>query len=458
MKTHTLALHIFRRDLRLQDNTALIEALKLSEQVIPCFIFDKRQIECNDYKSDNAIQFMAHSLQELDAALKEKQSRLYFFYGTAEEVLAQLIATLPLQAVFVNRDYTPFSRVRDQKMETVCKHNRIAFYSYADALLQEPEQVTKKNDEPYTLFTPFFKTATRLPVQPPQKNRYANYYQASIPLEDKQTLQKLLQKTNPNLSVKGGRQEALKLLKKAEALTNYKKMRDFPALDGTTRLSAHHKFGTLSIRESYATALKTFGKQHQLITEFYWRDFFTHIAFHYPRVLGGAFHAKYDALPWRNNEKQFRLWCEGRTGFPLVDAGMRELNTTGFMHNRVRMVTASFLIKDLLIDWRWGEKYFAQKLVDYDPAVNNGNWQWAASTGCDAQPYFRIFNPWLQQQKFDPDCLYIKRWVPELARLTAKTIHALDKNPPPPITHYPSPLVNHSLESKKTKILYKKIS
>lgn len=457
-KSYQLALHIFRRDLRLQDNTALIEALRTSQAVIPCFIFDKRQIELNEYKSDNCIQFMANSLQELDAELRQKGGRLYTFYGIAEEVVAQLIAQNKIAAVFINRDYTPFSKARDHKLAELCQAQQIDFHCFGDALLNEPEEVLKSDNKPYTVFTHAFNKAQNLPVKAPRKNTYTNFYERQISLEDTKTLPRLLQKINPNLLVKGGRHEALALLKKVKKLVNYADTRDFPALSGTSHLSAHNKFGTLSMREVYAAIEQEFGRHHVLIKELYWRDFFTHITFFFPRVLGHSFHDKYDQIKWSTNEAKFRAWCEGRTGFPIVDAGMRELNSTGYMHNRVRMVTASFLTKDLHIDWRWGEKYFAQKLVDYDPAVNNGNWQWAASTGCDAQPYFRIFNPWLQQQKFDADCLYIKRWIPELSTIPNNTIHALYKNINQLMTNYPDPIIDHSIESQIAKLLYKHLA
>lgn len=454
-KPYQLALHIFRRDLRLQDNNALIEALAASTQVIPCFIFDKRQLEINDYKSDACIEFMANSLHELNAALQAKQTRLYCFYGTSENVVAELLKQLPIEAVYFNRDYTPFSKTRDGAIKKHCDKQNVDLHIYTDALLHEPEEVLKSNGEPYTIFTPFMHKAQQLPIAPPRKNSHSNYYQKEIAIEDKTTLIKLLQKRNPNLLVKGGREEGLALLKKINKLAQYADLRNIPSEQGTTHLSAHNKFGTISIREVYAAIKHYFGPSHMLINELHWRDFFTHITFHFPDVLGHAFQAKYAKIDWSKNEKHFRQWCQGTTGFPIVDAGMRELNTTGYMHNRVRMIVASFLTKDLHINWLWGEKYFAQKLVDYDPAVNNGNWQWSASTGCDAQPYFRIFNPWLQQQKFDPECLYIKKWIPELSKLAPKTIHQLDKNIIGLMTNYPQPMVNHAIESKKAVQMFK---
>ncbi len=454
-KPYQLALHIFRRDLRLQDNSALIEALASSERVIPCFIFDKRQIEANAYKSKHCIAFMATSLIDLEEQLERQQGKLYYFYGIAEEVVAQLLSKLPIDAVFLNRDYTPFSLTRDRQIAVACEQHKVAFHSYADALLHEPEQVHKADGLPYTIYTPFFKRASQLPVSPPRKTTANNFYQQAIPLADNTMVQRLAQHSHPNLAVKGGRQEAIALLKKMQHLTNYPHDRDYPALNATSHLSAHNKFGTVSIREVHKIITRAFGSKHTLLNEIYWRDFFTHIAWHFPNVFGEAFQPKYVDIPWQQNDAYFKRWCEGRTGFPIVDAGMRELNTTGYMHNRVRMIVASFLCKDLLIDWRLGEKYFAQQLVDYDPCVNNGNWQWAASTGCDAQPYFRIFNPWLQQQKFDADCLYIKRFIPELNALSPREIHQWYQHMPLMKTNYPQPIVDHGTQSSLAKALFK---
>lgn len=456
-KKYPLALHIFRRDLRLHDNTALHEALTLSEYVIPCFILDKRQIENNPFKSDHCIQFMKNSLYELDNELRTKKSKLFIFYGIAEDVVSQLITKLSVKAVFVNRDYTPFSLKRDDKINKICQQSNVGFHVYADALLHEPEEIQKPNHEPYTIFSYFLNKALEFPVQTIKKNSQENYYQKSISFEDKQALNKIVKNPNSNLAVKGGRTEAVSLLKKIKNLKDYEDTRNFPALDSTTLLSAHNKFGTLSIRELYYFIANQFTNKHVLITELHWRDFFTHIGFHFPHVFGGAFHKKFETIDWEFNKAKFHAWCQGETGFPIVDAGMRELNTTGFMHNRVRMIVGSFLTKDLHIDWRLGEKYFAEKLVDYDPAVNNGNWQWVASTGCDAQPYFRIFNPWLQQAKFDPDCIYIKRWVPELERVPTKILHNLYKDKQKIVLDYPKPIVNHAIESSRAKEMYKKV-
>lgn len=457
-KPYRLALHLFRRDLRLQDNSALLEALHLSDAVIPCFIFDTRQLGNNPYSGASCLQFMAASLSELNAELQKKHSQLFCFDGIAEEKLDELLHAHPIDAVFINRDYTPFSRTRDEKMAAVCKRRGIAFHVHADALLHEPEHCLKANHEPYTVFTPFFKRSALLPVSAPQPNKYSHYFKHELAGSSHATLQSLLKINNPNLLVKGGRKEALQLLKQVTRLRDYHDLRNIPSKHGNTHLSAHHKFGTISIRETYAAIIDAFSRHHTLINELYWRDFFTHIGFHFPHVFKGAFHQKYDALAWQPPGKAFELWCQGMTGFPIVDAGMRELNQTGYMHNRVRMITASFLTKDLHIDWRHGEQYFARQLVDYDPAVNNGNWQWAASTGCDAQPYFRIFNPWLQQKKYDPDCLYIKQYLPELASVNPADIHQLGSKPLGKIVAYPKPMVDHATESAAAKMLFKSLS
>lgn len=454
---YQLALHIFRRDLRLQDNSALIAALSSSKAVIPCFIFDPRQIGDHAYKSHAALPFMAASLAELQAELEQKQSRLTCFDGIAESVLDEILSKTRIDAVFINRDYTPFSRQRDENLAAVCKQHGVDFHLHADALLHEPESCLKANHQPYTVFTHFFRHAATIAVDPPRPNRHTNYYQSEMPASSQATLHQLLKWHHPGLIVKGGRHEALRLLKHIEQLGDYDNLRNLPALPGTTHLSAHHKFGTLSIRETYAAIVKAFGKHHTLITELYWRDFFTHIAYHFPHVFGNAFQEKYRRLSWHTNEKAFERWCLGQTGFPIVDAGMRELNQTGYMHNRVRMIVASFLTKDLHLDWRLGEQYFARQLIDYDPAVNNGNWQWAASTGCDAQPYFRIFNPWLQQKKFDPDCIYIKKFIPELQHLAPAEIHALSELTLMRPSDYPCPMVEHSVESAAAKKMFQSL-
>ena len=457
-KMYEKALFIFRRDLRLEDNKGLLFALKNSKQVVLCFIFTPEQIKNNRYRSDHCLQFMIESLEDLEKEILKKKGRLYLFKGTPEEITLECINKLHIDAVVVNRDYTPYSIRRDESIETVCKKSKVSFYSFDDALLNPPDQTVKKDGKPYAIFTPFYNNAIKLPVELPLENNYNNYFRDPIPFAVDNTIyNKILQERV--LVHSGGRAAGLKILEKLSDYSDYGSLRDFPALNATTHLSAHLKFTTCSPREVYFAMVKQLGSSSDLIRSLYWRDFFSSIAFYFPRVFGSAFNKQFDLLKWNNDKELFQSWCEGRTGFPLIDAGMRELNQTGFMHNRVRMVVASFLVKDLHIDWRWGELYFARKLIDYDPAVNNGNWQWAASTGCDAQPYFRVFNPWSQSLKFDPDCIYIKRWVPELNSLTPSAIHNwyLDKYQDEEFS-YPRPIVDHAKESKIAIESYKTIS
>jgi len=451
MADFRLSIHIFRRDLRLHDNTALLAALKQSEQVIPIFVFDERQLD-NPYRGNNSFEFMVNSLNDLDGELKEKGCQLYFFRGIAHEVVNQLLELTKAEAVFVNRDYTPFSRERDEQIGRVCAKREVKFFSYADALLTEPEQIHKNDGKPYAIYTPFMKRARLTHIPLPVENSYKNYFNNTLQLNRSIDIKikGICEPKNLNILLNGGRKEALNLLSGIGYLEKYDDERNLPAVKGTSLLSAHHKFGTVSIRETYHKIIEEFSAEHTLINELFWRDFFTHIAFHFPHIFGNSFNRKYTALEWENDEKKFEHWCNGQTGFPIVDAGMRELTTTGYMHNRVRMIVASFLVKDLHIDWRWGERFFANHLIDYDPAVNNGNWQWAASTGCDAQPYFRIFNPWSQQQRFDPECIYIKKWVPELKKVDARDIHQLFTSERINI-NYPIPMVDHSYESKIAK-------
>lgn len=453
-----IALFIHRRDLRIADNYALIAAHKSGMPVMPCFIFDPIQVgSSNEYRSKNAMLFMLNSLADLAEQTQKQDGRLYLFYGHAETVVKKLLKELDIGALFCNTDYTPFSKKRDAALQELCEKNNITFNTYHDALLNQPDAIMTGSGSPYSVFTPFYKRSAQEPVAEPHTLRSYHWYtKAAV---DSLTIHEAYKKilgayANEQLPVQGGRSEGMKILKRIDTHAHYLQNRDLCA-QPTTHLSAHLKFGTISVREAYHAIASSLGIHHALLRQLYWRDFWTYIAYHNPRVFGHAYHEKYDDLIWNKSKKDFELWCEGNTGFPIVDAGMRELNTTGFMHNRVRMIVASFLTKDLHINWQWGEQYFAQQLVDYDPAVNNGNWQWSASTGCDAQPYFRIFNPWLQQKKFDPACEYIKKWVPELQKYTAEQIHNHYKKP---LAHYPKPMVDHAIESAHAKQHYKKVA
>lgn len=444
------ALFIFRRDLRLEDNTGLLFALKEAKEVMAAFIFTPEQIEKNAYRSDSSLQFMIESLEELREDLKAKGGKLYLFWGSPEEIVKQCIAKCHVDLVVFNRDYTPYSLKRDRLIEAICKKEKVPCSSFDDALLHAPFEVLKADGKPYLIFTPYYRAACSLDVALPKANRSANYFTGEVSFAEKESfLEKILPERLQQ--PRGGRKAALELLKKD--VSHYVALRDIPALDATTHLSAHLKFTTSSPREVYAAWRKVPG----LVRSLHWRDFFTSIAYFFPRVFGESFRSEFDEISWADDRTRFRLWCEGKTGFPIVDAGMRELNATGFMHNRVRMIAASFLVKDLHIDWRWGEKYFAQHLIDYDPAVNNGNWQWVASTGCDSQPYFRIFNPWTQQKKFDPDCEYICRWIPELSALPPEIIHAWHLQKRGEKGLYPTPIIDHSIEAKKALKAYRRI-
>lgn len=456
-KNYSLGLFIFHRDLRLEDNMGLNKALEECAAVIPCFIFDPIQVSNrNEYKSDNAIQFMITSLKELAQHLKKKKGSLYLFHGDTKKIVKKLFKDVSINAVYSNHDYTPFSLKRDEAIKKLCIQHEIDYIQTSDALLTQPNEVVTTSGTPYQVFTPFFKKARRRKIPQPVTKKGPHFYTKKIPGSAKNsTYKKILKKENKDILVKGGRKEALNILKKLSDFKDYTKTRDYPAIP-TTHLSAHNKFGTVSIREVFHAIQDTLGSTHSLIQQLFWRDFFYHVAYNSPFVFGQAYHKKFNKLKWDTNKKAFKAWCEGKTGFPIVDAGMRQLNTIGWMHNRTRMIVGSFLTKDLHITWLWGEKYFAQNLVDYDPCVNNGNWQWTASTGCDAQPYFRIFNPWTQQKKFDPECIYIKEWIPELKNIDNKTIHSWYKSTEA-IKNYPKPIVDHDKERKIALQRYRKV-
>lgn len=457
MANYNKSLFIFHRDLRLHDNTGLIAACAQSKTVIPCFIFTPQQVsDENAYKSNNALQFMIESLEDLGDQLHKEDGRLYLFHGTSEKVVADLIKHEKIDAVFSNKDYTPFAQKRDKLIAHVCKEHDVAFHTFDDALMNAPGTILTGSGEPYKVFTPFWKASVQAPVGADVPLKHAHFYTQAVHNSEKTTIFKtIVPESNPDLAVNGGRTQALKIVKHLCGFVTYEQTRDTPAID-TTHLSAHLKFGTVSPRELYRHMKEALGRgaHSGLIRQLYWRDFWYHVAYFWPNVFGHAFQAEYDNMQWSKDKKTFAAWCEGRTGFPIVDAGMRQLNKTGFMHNRVRMIVASFLTKDLHISWRWGEQYFARTLVDYDPCVNNGNWQWSASTGCDPQPYFRIFNPWLQQKKFDPECRYIKKWVPELKNVPIAIIHGWEKTEYANTT-YPRPMLDHNTERNNALIAFK---
>ncbi|MBN1432296.1 MAG: deoxyribodipyrimidine photo-lyase [Methanomicrobiaceae archaeon] len=454
-KNFGLSVHLFTRDLRVDDNPALLAALESSESVITCFAAEKSLIRNSP---ENRLRFISESLKELAADIIERGGKLRYYSNGAVK-LAEELCRDGAEAIFCTRDYTPYSLKRDILLERACKKAGCRYISLPGSLLNEPEDVLRNDGGYYSVFTPYFRKASSIPVYEPSECTCRNFsgegfFEETGPqdLFYTDTASKI---NKPALMTpKGGRAEGKRLLKNTSRLKNYDNKRNIPAENGTTRLSAHLRFGTVSVREAYHTISKELSTDHGIIRQLYWRDFFTHIAFIHPQVFKNPFYSRFESLQWYDGDDLFELWCEGRTGFPFIDAGMREMNITGYMHNRVRMAAASFLVKDLHIDWRRGERYFASRLLDYDPSVNNGNWQWAASTGCDAQPYFRIFNPWLQQKRYDPECIYIKRWIPELADLAPEEIHSLNKRESETTGGYPPPVVDHKTEAMIAKKIY----
>lgn len=454
-KDFSLSAHIFTRDLRLDDNPALLSALAGSESVITCFAVEKSLVSGNPVICEGRLAFISESLGDLSSRIKKKGGKLSFF-GKGAANLAEKLCKNGVEAVYMTRDYTPYAVRREKLIEKICRDAGCSYFRIPGSLLNEPEVVRKGDGGSYKVFTPFYRNASLIPVPEPETCTFSNFSAGKFPGEiaAAHLFGKTATETIKAGRVKGGRSEGLKLAGEMGRLEDYENEREFPAKNGTSMLSAHLRFGTVSVREVYHKIRETLGPEHGLIRQLYWRDFFTHIAYLHPYVFRGPFQRRYGKLPWSGNKEFFERWCEGMTGFPFIDAGMREMNETGYMHNRVRMAAASFLVKDLHIDWMRGERYFASKLTDYDPSVNNGNWQWAASTGCDAQPYFRIFNPWLQQKKFDPDCVYIKRWISELSEMEPGEIHSLYKGKSNPPKGYPEPLVDHKTEAQAAKKIY----
>lgn len=397
----------FRRDLRLNDNAALYHALKSTFPVVPIFVFDKGILDNLDDKANRRVEFIHSALQEMQAHLSKLGSTLEVFYGNPADIFLQLLAKYNMVNVLTNHDYEPYAKERDAAIASLLSAHNITFTTFKDQVIFEKNEVLKDNGEPYTVFTPYSRK---------WKAKLNEFYLSSYPTSKyahnfyKQQLLEI-----PSLQSMGFQNINHPFPSKelqAELIKTYADTRDFPRLDkGTSRLGVHLRFGTLSVRELARTALEL---NETYLNEIIWREFYQTILWHFPHVGNGkTFKPEYENIEWRNNEEEFAKWCEGNTGYPIVDAGMRELNATGFMHNRVRMIVASFLTKHLLIDYRWGEAYFAQKLLDFELASNNGGWQWAAGSGVDAAPYFRIFNPTLQMQKFDKAFEYIKKWVPE---------------------------------------------
>jgi deoxyribodipyrimidine photo-lyase len=424
------AIFWFRRDLRIEDNAALYHALKSDLKVLPIFIFDKDILEKIADKYDARVNFIHQQLEVLNLEFQKYQSGILTYYATPLHAFKEIDASFCIKAVYTNNDYEPYAIKRDQDVSDFLAEKGIQFFSYKDQLIFEKNEILKPDGKPYTVFTPYMKRwklklNTNSCLAYPSEEYAHNLYKIDF-------------KVPLSMEEIGFKQSHIAFPEKYtedQIIKNYEATRNFPILP-TSKMGIHLRFGTLSIRSQVKIALKL---SDTWLNELIWREFFHMIIYHFPYSAQQSFKPAYDRIEWRNNEKEFECWCRGETGFPIIDAGMRELNQTGFMHNRVRMLVASFLCKNLLIDWRWGEAYFAEKLLDYDLAANVGNWQWAAGSGCDAAPYFRIFNPLLQAEKFDKNQEYIKKWVAEIGT-----------------QQYPHPIVDAKSSAKHTIEVYKK--
>jgi deoxyribodipyrimidine photo-lyase len=428
---NSVTLFWFRRDLRLSDNAGLYYALKENMNVLPIFIFDTNILNQLDDQNDARVNFIHLQVQKLHQQLKELGSTLWVKIGTPIEIFEKISQQYQIQKVYTNHDYEPYAIERDSKVSAFLKQIGASFHTYKDQVIFEKDEVVKDDQKPYTVFTPYSKK---------WKNKLNAYYTKPYPNEKYfSNFHKINEIKIPTLNEIGFNESQIvfpEINLNEQIIRLYSTQRDFPALNGTSRLSIHLRFGTISIRE---LVLKAIQLNDTWLNELIWREFYMMIMYHFPHVISKAFKHAYDNIPWSNNETHFQLWCQGKTGYPIVDAGMRELNQTGFMHNRVRMITASFLTKHLLIDWRWGEAYFAKKLLDFELSSNNGGWQWSASSGCDAAPYFRVFNPYEQTKKFDPQFKYIKQWIPEYDELT-----------------YIKPIIDHKFARNRVLNTYKK--
>ena len=407
----------FRRDLRVHDNKGLFEALNSNSEVLPIFIFDKNILDQLP-KDDARVSFIHERLDHIDMEMQKFGKNLAVFHGDPNTIIEKIIDENNIKAIYTNHDYEPYAKNRDQKITSILASKNIAFHTFKDQVIFEKSEVVKDDQSPYVVFTPYSRKWKDLF----QRTKLEHF-------ESEKSLNNIAYHSYPFLSLKdiGFEQSKIKVApynNSDSLISNYEDTRNYPAIQGTSMIATHLRFGSVSIRKIVANAASF--KRQTYLNELIWREFFMQILWHFPHTNTNSFRPKYDAIKWNNNEDEFQKWCEGKTGYPFVDAGMRELNATGHMHNRVRMIVASFLCKHLLIDWRWGETYFATKLLDYEQSSNVGNWQWAAGSGVDAAPYFRIFNPTEQVKKFDKDLIYIKQWIPELQDFS-----------------YPQPIVDH---------------
>lgn len=412
-----VAIFWHRRDLRLEDNHGLFAALKCGLPVQPIFIFDRNILDKLEDQDDARVTFIHQEVSRLQEELREKWgSDLQVYYGFPEKVWSEVLKKNEVKAVYTNKDYEPYALERDQKVRELLAQKDIELHTFKDHVIFEKTEIVKSDGDPYTVFTPYskrWKSALKKEMVKGEKGEIPKALASFDSEAHGENFHKSKPTEMPSLTKMGFKSSSLQFPSKTVKqglIRTYDETRNFPGIEGTSRLGIHFRFGTISIREKARKALKL---NETFLNELIWRDFYAMILSNFPHVAEGSFRPKYDFIEWRNDEAEFNAWCQGKTGYPIVDAGMRELNATGYMHNRVRMITASFLTKHLLIDWRWGEAYFARKLLDFDLSSNNGGWQWAAGSGTDAAPYFRIFNPYTQQEKFDKHFKYIKKWVPE---------------------------------------------
>jgi len=427
----TVNIFWFRRDLRLDDNVGFYNALKSEHPVLPIFIFDKEILKKLP-KDDARLTFIYETLQKMRTKLEDKNtSSIAMFHGEPATIYKNLLAKYNIDTVFTNRDYEPYAKDRDDKIQQLLNDNNIKFKTFKDQVIFEQNEVTKKDGLPYVVYTPYMKV-----WKEQFKTHTLDFYYTSSFLKNLIQDKELPNLTLSDIGFTKSNQKIKKHTVTPALIQNYEDTRNFPAQDSTSKLGPHLRFGTVSIRKMIEKAITE--KNEIFWQELIWREFFMQILWHFPHTSKNSFKAKYDRIDWRNNEAEFLKWCNGQTGYPLVDAGMRQLNETGFMHNRIRMLVGSFLCKHLLIDWRWGEAYFAEKLHDYEMASNIGNWQWVAGSGVDAAPYFRIFNPTTQIKKFDNDLAYIKKWVPDFQEFT-----------------YPKEMVDHKEARERCLATYK---
>jgi deoxyribodipyrimidine photo-lyase len=464
----------FRRDLRLTDHAALYHALRQSQAVHCVFVFDTGILDPLPDKQDRRVEFIWYSLHELNERLQQQGSSLQVLHGKPADVLPALAGELGIQAVFCNRDYPPDAVRRDAAVEQALAGSGIAFHRYKDQVIFEQSEILSGSGMPYSVFTPYKNAWLKkldeycLRAYPAERYFSSLAQCAAIALPPLESLGFIAGKLN-QLAMPAGASGAEKLLLDfSRRMTQYKAARDYPAIKGVSYLSAHLRFGTISIRRLVSMACRTDDEGAQTwLSELIWREFYQMQLHHHPQLAQGrAFKPQFNSIAFPNDDEKFAAWCEARTGYPLIDAAMRQLNQTGYMHNRLRMVSASFLVKDLHIDWRRGERYFAQQLLDFDLAANNGGWQWAASTGCDAQPWFRIFNPVTQSEKFDGQGRFIRRYLPELSRCADKWIHApwlmpADEQQRCGVVigqNYPAPVVDHAIARVRTLALFQEAS